>query len=132
MGCIEGLHRFAQGAKAVVWRLLKMKERHYYKTFTTALAGDGKAPPFGGWRHHLARWEACHWIRGSRGSPMSPVPLPPPLFEGALWVLSSVPHDSVEERRAVDSVPRMGESPAQPDRGWRAQRASQQNSFHVI
>ena len=35
--------------------------------------------PFGGWRHHLARWEACHWIRGSRGSPMNPVPLPPPL-----------------------------------------------------
>ena len=24
--------------------------------------------PFGGWRHHLALWEACHWIRGSRGS----------------------------------------------------------------
>ena len=23
------------------------------------------------------RWEACHWIRGSRGSPMNPVPLPP-------------------------------------------------------
>ncbi len=33
--------------------------------------------PFGGWRHHLARWEACHWIRGSRASPMNPVPLPP-------------------------------------------------------
>ena len=43
--------------------------------------------PFGGWRHHLARWEACHWIRGSRGSPMNPVPLPPPQA-GALWVLS--------------------------------------------
>ena len=40
-------------------------------------------PPFGGWRHHLARWEACHWIRGSRGSPMNPVPLPPPQFGGA-------------------------------------------------
>ena len=39
--------------------------------------------PFGGWRHHLARWEACHWIRGSRGSSMNPVPLPPPQFGGA-------------------------------------------------
>ena len=39
--------------------------------------------PFGGWRHHLARWEACYWIRGSRGSPMNPVPLPPPQFGGA-------------------------------------------------
>ena len=40
--------------------------------------------PFGGWRHHLARWEACHWIRGSRGSPMNPVPLPPPLRGGTI------------------------------------------------
>ena len=48
------------------------------KTFTTALTGE-EMPPLGGWRHHLARGEACHWIRGSRGSPMNPVPLPPPL-----------------------------------------------------
>ena len=34
--------------------------------------------PFGGCRHHLSRWEACHWIRGSLLSPMNPVPLPPP------------------------------------------------------
>ena len=52
------------------------------KNFTTALVGEGDSP-FGGWRHHLARWEACHWIRGSRGSPMNPVPLPPPQFGGA-------------------------------------------------
>ena len=44
--------------------------------------------PFGGWRHHLARWEACHWIRGLQSSPMNPVPLPP-LQAGALWVLSN-------------------------------------------
>ena len=44
--------------------------------------------PFGGWRHHLARWEACHWIRGSQSSPMNPVPLPPPQAV-ALWVLST-------------------------------------------
>ena len=23
------------------------------------------APPFGGWRHHLARWEACHYSQSS-------------------------------------------------------------------
>ena len=46
-------------------------------------AGEEMHSPFGGWRHHLARWEACHWIRGSRGSPMNPVPLPPPQFGGA-------------------------------------------------
>ena len=50
---------------------------------TTALTGEEMQSPFGGWRHHLARWEACHWIRGSRGSPMNPVPLPPPQFGGA-------------------------------------------------
>ena len=44
--------------------------------------------PFGGWRHHLARWEACHWIRGSRGSPMNLVPLPPPQAV-ALWMFSN-------------------------------------------
>ena len=58
------------------------------KTFTTALQARKCIPPFGGWRHHLARWEACHWIRGSRGSPMNPVPLPTPQA-GALWVLSN-------------------------------------------
>ena len=50
---------------------------------TTALTGEEMQSPFGGWCHHLARWEACHWIRGSRGSPMNPVPLPPPQFGGA-------------------------------------------------
>ena len=69
--------------------------------------------PFGGWRHHLARWEACHWILSRLTAPYStaitdsldsqvasaplriqfagvtPVPLPP-RFAGALWVLGSV------------------------------------------
>ena len=40
--------------------------------------------PFGGWRHHLARWESCHLIRGSQSSPMNPVPLPPPLRGGTI------------------------------------------------
>ena len=47
-------------------------------------AGEEMHSPFGGWRHHLARWEACHWIRGSQSSPMNPVPLPPPQFGGAV------------------------------------------------
>ena len=28
-------------------------------------------PPFGGWRHHLARWEACHWILRHRAGYLS-------------------------------------------------------------
>ena len=34
--------------------------------------------PFGGWRHHLARWEACHWILSRLRLLTNPVPLPPP------------------------------------------------------
>ena len=33
-------------------------------------AGEEMHSPFGGWRHHLARWEACHWIRGSPTAPL--------------------------------------------------------------
>ena len=39
---------------------------------------DSQSPPAPCESSSLAtRWEACHWIRGSRGSPMNPVPLPP-------------------------------------------------------
>ena len=48
------------------------------KTASHILQVPLRHSPFGGWRHHLARWEACHWIRGSQSSPMNPVPLPPP------------------------------------------------------
>ena len=40
--------------------------------------------PFGGWRHHLARWEACHWILSRLRLPANPVPLPPPLRGGTI------------------------------------------------
>ena len=33
--------------------------------------------PFGGWRHHLARWEACHLILSRLWLPTNQVPLPP-------------------------------------------------------
>ena len=35
----------------------------------------------------------------------------------SLWVLTNVPHDSTGEHREAYSVPRMGESPAKPDKG---------------
>ena len=41
------------------------------------------------------RWEACHWIRGSRGSPMNPVPLPPQRETRALRDLLSVSYDKI-------------------------------------
>ena len=33
--------------------------------------------PFGGWRHHLVRWEACLWILSRLRLPANPVPFPP-------------------------------------------------------
>ena len=42
----------------------------------TALAGEGD-PPFGGWRHHLARWEACHLILSRLRLLVNQVLLPP-------------------------------------------------------
>ena len=35
------------------------------------------SPPFGGWRHHLARWEACHLILSRLRLLANQVPLPP-------------------------------------------------------
>ena len=52
---------------------LRRQENH-----TTALrARKCIFPPLGGWRHHLVRWEACHWILSRLRLPANPVPLPP-------------------------------------------------------
>ena len=69
--------------------------------------GRGKSPLWWLAPPPLPRWEACHWIFGSLRPPTNPVPLPP-LFEGALWVLSTVPHDTRGKRRAVYSAPCIG------------------------
>ena len=47
------------------------------KTFTTALTGEEMQSPFGGWRHHLSRWEACHLILSRLRLLANQVPLPP-------------------------------------------------------
>ena len=44
---------------------------------TTALRARKCISPFGGWRHHLVRWEACHWILSRLRLPANLVPLPP-------------------------------------------------------
>ena len=41
------------------------------------------------------RWEACHWIRGSRSSPMNPVPLPPQGETRALRIHLSVSYGMI-------------------------------------
>ena len=98
------------------------------------------------------------WVAYS--SPMNPVPLPPPQFGGAakgkrlngqarrltsphLEVLCrtstgdyKAPRSHVLISRSTlstgCSAPACGGSPAKPERGRRAQRASQQNAFYVI
>ena len=38
--------------------------------------------PFGGWRHHLARWEACHWILSRPTAPYESSSLATPSSAG--------------------------------------------------
>ena len=97
---------------------------------TTALTGEEMHSPFGGWHHHLARWEACHWIRGSRGSPMNPVPLPPPQA-GALRVLSNGAIFLQESIERFILSPGWGKVRRSRIRGSRA-AANQQNAYHTI
>ena len=98
--------------------------------------------------------------RVAYSSPMNPVPLPPPQFGGAakgkrlngqarrltsphLEVLCrtstgdyKAPRSHVLISRSTlstgCSAPACGGSPAQPERGRRAQRANLQNAYHVI
>ena|GEM_PF-3294957 len=53
------------------WAPLHYRRRPLMKkNSTTALRAWEMHSPFGGWRHHLALWEACHWIRGSPTAPL--------------------------------------------------------------
>ena len=107
-GCVA----VAQGAKAVVGVLKIIKDASYNKT---------REPPWRAMEMRHPLW----WLgppplpkgtgfSGRLGSPTNPVrwsdssSFATPAELGALWTLASVPHDSVEERRAVYSVPRMG------------------------
>ena len=54
--------------------------------------------PFGGWRHHLARWEACHLILSRLRLLANPVPLPPQA--GALWMLS---HGAMSLQESIET-----------------------------
>ena len=66
-------------------------------------------PPFGGWRHHLSPVSGDTITRA---------------------YCRAIYEESVS--RCFILSPRMWESPAQPDRGRRAQRTSQQNAYHAI
>jgi|GEM_PF-6775739 len=59
-------------------------ERYEGKNSESYTSGTISAfSPFGGWCHHLVRWEACHWILSRLRLPANQVPLPPPQFGGA-------------------------------------------------
>ncbi len=40
--------------------------------------------PFGGWRHHLSRWEACHWILSRLSAPYESSSLATPYSGGTM------------------------------------------------
>ena len=73
----------AAGAEALVGVLKIIKDVSYNKT---------REPPWRAMEKRHPLW----WL--------APPPSPPASLVG-LWVLTNVPHDSVEERRAVYSVP---------------------------
>ena len=53
-------------------------ERYEGKNSESYTSGTISAfSPFGGWRHHLARWEACHLILSRLRLLANQVPLPP-------------------------------------------------------
>ena len=86
--------------------------------------------PFGGWRHHLARWEACHWILSRLRFLTNPVPLPP-LQAGALWVLSNGAMSLQESIERFILSPGWGKVRRSRIRGSRA-AANHQNAYHAI
>ena len=86
--------------------------------------------PFGGWRHHLARWEACHWILSRLRLLTNPVPLPP-LQAEALWVLSNGAMSLQESIERFILSPGWGKVRRSRIRGSRA-AANHQNAYHAI
>ena len=136
-------------------RRMERKTGESYASCTTPafpplVAGATTFPP---------RWEACHWILSRLRLLANPVPLPPQFggaaigkrLNGQARRLTS-PHLEVLCRTSTGdykaprshvlisrstlstgcSATACGGSPAQPERGRRAQRAIQQNAFHAI
>ena len=60
-----------RGAKAVVWRPLKMKGCHYYKTIQPPWRAMEKRPPLVSYGTTFTQREACHWILSRLTAPYS-------------------------------------------------------------
>ena len=83
------------------------------------------------------RWEACHWIRGSRGSPMNPVPLPPQGEAGDMKRKTGESYASCTTPAFPPLVAGATTFPVEKSGaarigGWRAQRANHQHAYHAI
>ena len=76
---------------------------------TTALTGEEMQSPFGGWRHHLSPASGGTITRAYCRA----------IYEESVSWCFILPPEQGEVRRS-------------PDRGWRAQRANQQNCFHAL
>ena len=77
--------------------------------------GRWKCTPFGANAPPLPRWEACHWIFGSRCSPTNPVPLPP--RRGNFALRSAFGLISTSRHSAAKTSPSGGSTAAGGDRG---------------
>ena len=103
---------------------LRRQENH-----TTALRARKCIPPLGGWRHHLVRWEACHWILSRLRLPANPVPLPPQA--GVLWMFSNGAMSLQESMEQFILPPGWGKVRRSRIRGSRA-AANHQNANQAL
>ena len=69
------------------------------------------------WGCHYDKTREPPWRAMEMRTPLVAGATTLPPVQGALWVLSIVLHGSTGEYREAYSVPRMGESPAKPNKG---------------
>ena len=105
-GCVERLHRFAQGAadwrSGQRWSILSM----LCPVHPFPLRGT------------LPRWEACHWIFRSLRSLTNPVPLPPQGKTRKYVTLDIVSHMTPEANPVTLLASPLGEEGHKVAKGW--------------
>ena len=77
--------------------------------------------PFGGWRHHLARWEACHWILSRLSAPYESSSLATPYSGGTMgagqW--RQFEFMAAVERKPYNRASPGGKQANRPDGRWK-------------
>ena len=88
-GCIPGREKVLKMDGAFAPKGLKFDTAYGCEGCGGALRAQYKCclrqrAPFGGWRHHLSRWEACHWILSRLSAPYESSSLATPYSGGTM------------------------------------------------